>query len=102
MLLLFFIRLGMARTRDELTPLMSFEEAIDGGFMDFMPSACFKFLLDVGSCSDFSLGCPFKKGLQEVAFFFQAEILAAPSSFARRFHCCHPKPIIGRYHIMDC
>src|SRR5216683_3067900 len=85
----------MARTRNELPPPLSMQQAIDGAFIDLMTHLCFEHSLDLACGRDFSALGTGKKGRQELTFLFHHQILVAPPTLARGFESGRPQAIVA-------
>ena len=66
--LLFWIGFGMKRTRNELAPTMTIQQAIHARDMHLMLHLSFKSSLNFFRCGNFSLCRSREKGLQKAAF----------------------------------
>src|SRR5258708_12015327 len=78
--LFFLVGLGMTRTRSQLAPAMSMQEAVDGVDMDFLLHLLFiglLNLLDRGHLSPFG---PPQKALQKAPFLPHPPIALIPSA----------------------
>jgi hypothetical protein len=79
--LFFLVGLGMTRTRSQLAPAMSMQEAVDAIHMHFMLHFRFKGLLNLLNRGNLSPFGSREKGLQKGLFLLESQIFMMASAF---------------------
>ena len=100
--LLFWVGFGMTRTRHELAPPMTIQQAIDARDIHLMLELCFKGALNFFSCGNFSSCGSREKGLEKGAFLVQTHICMTTSTLAWRFDRGKSQAIIAGNNAAYC
>src|SRR5258708_6012575 len=85
----------MMRTRHELAPAVTIQEAIDAADMHRMLDLRFKNLLNFFGRGNFPLGGSGEKGLEKAAFLLQAHVFMTASAFAWGFNRSKSQAVVG-------